>query len=272
MNPSPQDSIYQYQPSADSLSVDSVLQMSVEDRVEEVFPKLFNMQQVQNMDLSLVERQKPMDENVWVNIGLWVVVLAYLVLRRVLNVSFAKTVKFLVRIPAVNQTTFDKPSLSVQLALFVPCFAFFVFFVYVAWHNIVLFDYMLPPLSWWYIAVFLFVFTGGIFLLELLFSVLFDVSYMFEDYLTDQLLLFNAGNVVLLPFTLFYFYEEVNMFLYIGLAIVVVSTVLRWFRGSFIAYRQTFFSVFYIFVYLCSVKIIPFFLLVKWVFGQKIFF
>ncbi len=267
MNQFPQDSIVQHQQTIDSLLGHSVWQAPVDE--EKQYSHFFNVHQVQNIDLPLVKRQKPMAESVWINIGLWVVLLAYLVLRRALNVTFTKTVGFLVRIPAINQTTFDKPSLFVHLALFVPCFSFFVFFVYASWHNIVLFNYVLPPLSWWHIAILLFLFIAGIFLLEFLFSVLFDVSQMFEEYLTDQLLLFNASNIVLLPFTLFYFYDDVNIFLYIGLIVLAIFTVLRWFRGILIAYRKTFFSLFYIFVYLCSVKIIPLLLLIKWVFDQE---
>ncbi len=265
MNQRPLDSLNQYQLGIDSLSMDSLLMKSTDSLSELTYQHFFTTHKVQDVNLPMVERPKVLAESLWINIGLWTVLLAYLVLRSILNVNLSKTISFLIHIPAINDTTFEKPNLFVHLVLFVPCLSFFVFFAHAVLHNIMpSLGYTLPPLSWWQTAMAIVAFVGSIFILELLFSILFDVFHMFKEYLTDQLLVFNATNIILLPFTLFYFYDEANTFLYIGLGILIIFTLTRWLRGVLIARDKTFFSLFYIFVYLCSVKILPILLMSKW--------
>ncbi len=250
--------------SVDSLSMDSLLMQPVDTFSTVTYQHFFTTHRVQDVDLPMVDKPEVIAESLWINIGLWTVLLAYLVLRGILNVSLSKTIHFLAHIPAINDTSFKNPTLFVYSVLFVPCFLFFVFFTHMVLNNIASsLGYVLPSLSWWQTAMALFLFAGGMLFVEFLFSILFNASHMFKEYLTDQLLIFNTTNVILLPFTLFYFYNDVNIFLYIGLAILAVFTLVRWWRGVLITRDKTFFSLFYIFVYLCSVKILPFLLLTK---------
>lgn len=225
----------------------------------------FSTYAVEEQNLPLKERQKVEAEGVWINVGLWGVLFLYLVFLRILRLSPSRFINYIRRIPAIRDSSFDKPSFPVQVLLFMPGFAMASFLLYKLLQNTFLFTYnVMPSLSWFQSACVLFGITLIVSTMEWLLSLIFDVLSVFKAYITDQLLIFNIATISLAPFMLFYFYNQSNIFLYIGLSIAILFGILHWVRMLIIIRKKTFFSLFYIFVYLCGVKILPVLLIIKW--------
>lgn len=230
-------------------------------------PHWFVLHKPQDSSLPIRPRAQVEAENMWINIGLWSVLLFYLVTRFAFHTSVATVLKHVLHIPALNEASFDKPSLPFNMLMLLPSFTIFVLFVHALIGHLLLAYGVVVQILWWQTALALMSFVLITLLLEYLVAFFFDSVHMFTDYITDQLLIFNVSAVLLWPLMVFYFYNAMDIFLYVATGVVAIFSLWRWLRAALIAFHKTFFSPFYIFIYLCSLKILPLLLFLKWVIG-----
>jgi hypothetical protein len=106
---------------------------------------------------------------------------------------------------------------------------------------------------YWGIKVFLIRMLGNI----------FRTSLTTREYLVNIMVFNMVSGLNLLPFLVLIVYLESPLFLYSGLIIIALLIVLRFIRGFMIGINLTKFSYLYLFVYLCSLEILPLIVLLR---------
>lgn len=79
-----------------------------------------------------------------------------------------------------------------------------------------------------------------------------------------NILVFNhMSGVILFPVVVTALYMQSLLLLYVGLALVVVTLILRWLRIFSIGFTNMRYTIFYLFLYLCTLEILPLLLIIK---------
>lgn len=111
---------------------------------------------------------------------------------------------------------------------------------------------------------------GGVFLFYLLKFMLFNmIGFIFRskneasDYLLNIYIYGQIAGIVLLPLILLVSYVHSVLFIYIGSALISLLYVYRLYRGVSIITSNVKVSIYYIFLYLCTLEILPFIVLIK---------
>lgn len=94
-------------------------------------------------------------------------------------------------------------------------------------------------------------------------GVVFKTPATTTMYLQNVLIVNISTGLVLLPLIVFVIYLKSFSFLYISLTIFILSFVFLLVRGFFIGLTLTKFSYVFLFVYLCSLEILPLIIMVK---------
>lgn len=82
----------------------------------------------------------------------------------------------------------------------------------------------------------------------------------------QQLIYANVDNlmgIILIPVIFLVMYSKVNAFIYLGVFIVLIVHLFRWLQTFILGKTVSGFSVLHLFMYLCTLEIIPLLLLVK---------
>jgi Domain of unknown function (DUF4271) len=82
-------------------------------------------------------------------------------------------------------------------------------------------------------------------------------------YLLNELILNIITGLILIPILILVIYLKSILFLYISLALIILSFLFLFARGFMIGLSLTKFSYIFLFVYLCSLEILPLIILVK---------
>lgn len=99
-----------------------------------------------------------------------------------------------------------------------------------------------------------------------IFATIFQVQKEAGDYRMSVFLFCNALGLFMLPVVLcLTFIKQVSpeVFIYTGLAIIIAFVCVRMIRGIFIGLNSSRISKFYLFMYLCTLEILPFIMLTK---------
>jgi hypothetical protein len=88
-------------------------------------------------------------------------------------------------------------------------------------------------------------------------SIIFNTSKTFEIYFSDHLFLLGLSSLIQAPLLVIYIYSENTLFLWLSFHILLLLWFFRLFRSSIIGFKHSSFSKFYIFLYLCSLEILP---------------
>lgn len=83
------------------------------------------------------------------------------------------------------------------------------------------------------------------------------------EYQINDLIFFQVLGVVLLPIVLFYSYLHTLNLLYIATSIMFLWYIYKLLRDLFIGITHSKFSLFYLFLYFCTVEILPLLVLIK---------
>lgn len=85
-----------------------------------------------------------------------------------------------------------------------------------------------------------------------------------SDEILTQLFIFNLiSGIAVLPFITLYYYSEIAIFLIIGIAIWSFIQIYRFIRLFVIGFSYSIFSGLHLFLYLCTLEIVPIVILIK---------
>jgi len=104
-------------------------------------------------------------------------------------------------------------------------------------------------------------------LLEYLISIIFNSQKTFQLYFSDHLFLLGVSSFIQAPLLVIYIYSQKEVFLVFAITILSLLWIFRLFRGLIIGFKHTSFSKFYIFLYLCSLEILPLIIALKMVYN-----
>lgn len=96
-----------------------------------------------------------------------------------------------------------------------------------------------------------------------LLGTIFKTSSTTHDYLLNLLIFSIIDGILLLPLLVFIVYLKSIILLYIALSTCVFLFLFRFLRGFFIGLTLTKFSYLFLFVYLCSLEMLPLLILIK---------
>jgi len=112
--------------------------------------------------------------------------------------------------------------------------------------------------------------TAGVLLFYLLKMGLYNISgFIFKsiketsDYILNIYIFGQVTGVLLLPLIVLITYINTGIVLYLGLIIISMAYIYRLFRGVMITVSNVKISAYYIFLYLCTLEILPLLLLTK---------
>jgi len=112
------------------------------------------------------------------------------------------------------------------------------------------------------VASLLIYWTGKILLVRLL-GIIFKTYQATNEYLLNILILIIVTGIVLLPLLVLTIYLKSIFLLYICLIIFILLFLFRFIRGFIIGFSVSRFSYMLLFVYLCSLEILPVIILAK---------
>jgi len=107
-----------------------------------------------------------------------------------------------------------------------------------------------------------------LFLMNLL-SVVFKTEITNHAYLLNIFLSISLIGIVLLPVLVFAVYLKSGALLISAGTIIFISAVIRLFKGFLIGLSLTRFSYFFLFVYLCTIELVPLLLLLKVILSES---
>jgi hypothetical protein len=122
-------------------------------------------------------------------------------------------------------------------------------------------------LYWLIIVILLAVITVKVALLQLL-GIIFKTREATNSYLLNLLIFALLSGPVLLIAIIFIVYLKSVVILYITIAMVMLLFVFRFLRGFFIGMALRKFSYLFLFVYLCTLEILPLLVLIKFMLNQ----
>lgn len=94
-------------------------------------------------------------------------------------------------------------------------------------------------------------------------GILFETQSISTLYLLDHFLFYITEGIVLFPVLILYVYSGFAMFLYIAVILLVALLLFRLKRAFVLGLDCTNYSLHYLFLYLCTLEVMPIFLLYK---------
>jgi hypothetical protein len=130
--------------------------------------------------------------------------------------------------------------------------------------HLIHYDIILYQSFWIFIALILF-FVFKIILINLI-GMIFQTAKETYEYLTNYIIFLMVLGFSLFPFVFFQEYATPvisNLFLYVVMVIFVIISIYRIIRGFLIGLKSERYNLYYLFLYLCTVEILPFMVSVK---------
>ncbi len=188
--------------------------------------------------------------------------LVYLIIMKfITGIKFGEFFSGLLKIQSIDEVGFENKSrvsayVLAPISLFV--YGFYCFFIL---NN----SYLQLSLDYLFLIfisiIFLLFFIK--FLIEKTISIVFNTQKTFKLYFIDHLYILGISSLIQLPLIIFYFYSGYQIFLWAAFIVLILFWLYRLLRGITIGLMQTRFSRLYIFLYLCSLEILPLIIVVK---------
>lgn len=197
----------------------------------------------------------------WFSFGVLILILYVAIMRLLARVDISDTFNGLLKIQSIDEVGFENKSkllAFILLPLSVFVYAFYLSYIinplYLHWH----FDYLFLLFGLAIVVLFILKIV-----LEKSISLIFYTPKTFSLYLMDHLFVLGVSSMLQAPLLLLYVYSGVKIFLWIAFFVLGLFWLFRLFRGVSIGLMQTRFSRFYIFLYLCSLEIVPLLIVIK---------
>lgn len=182
-------------------------------------------------------------------------IIYFILIKFLLNINIIEGIKGLLKIEVLDDVSFEKTNRS--LALFLSPYAIIVYGYYLY--------FLVNPLYLSMQLDLLFLVFSGIVLLlflfkkmlELFISFVFSTLDTFVAYLLDHLFLLGVGSIIQLILLVLYTYSQIKLILWISIGFLFIFFIFRLIRSFIIGFRLTSFSKSYLFLYLCSLEILP---------------
>lgn len=191
----------------------------------------------------------------WLSLVFIGAVIYFIIIRFIFNINLVEGLKGLLKIEVLDDVGFEKSHHS--LAFFLSPFAVLVYSYYL--YFIVNPQYLKIELD--YLFLVFAIIIPVIFIvkkmLEFLISFIFNTYLSFKAYLLDHLYLLGIGSVIQLILILLYTYSQLKIILWVSIGVLIIFFILRLIRSFIIGYSLTPFSKSFLFLYLCSLEILP---------------
>lgn len=198
----------------------------------------------------------------WLSLVFILAAVYFIIIKFIFNINFTEGLKGLFKIEVLDDVGFEKTHRV--FAFFFSPFSIIVYAYYL--YFLINTHYLKLNLDYLF-AVFA-AFLLGTFLLkkiiELLIAFVFNTLSALKAYILDQLYLLGIGSIIQLILLLFFSYSQLNFILWISLGIMIIFFIYRLIRSFLIGYQLTSFSKSYLFLYLCSLEILPLIWIFKW--------
>ncbi len=199
----------------------------------------------------------------WLSLLFLGAIIYFILIKFLLNIHILDGLKGLLKIEVLDEVGFEKTNRI--LALFLSPFGIIVY----AWYGYFIINQIYVKLEFDHLFflfsilfILLFVFKK---LVEYLIAIVFNTQKAFTAYLMDHLFLLGFSSVFQLIFIVFYTYSQEIIFLWSAYAILIIFFIYRLVRSFIIGFRLIAFSKSYLFLYLCSLEILPIIWILKWV-------
>lgn len=199
----------------------------------------------------------------WLSLIFLGTLIYFILIKFILNIHLMDGLKGLFKIEVLDEVGFEKTNRI--LALFLAPFGIIVY----AWYSFFILNpfYITLELDYLFLLFSIFFALSFVFkkLVEYLIAVVFNTQKAFKAYLMDHLFLLGVSSVLQLIFIVFYTYSQEAIFLWSAYAVLIIFFIYRLTRSFIIGFRLTAFYKSYLFLYLCSLEILPIIWIIKWV-------
>lgn len=203
----------------------------------------------------------------WLSLTFLGIVIYLVLVRFLFNFNFSEAFKGLFKIESLDQVSFEKLTQNTGYILAPISSIVYAYYVY----FFINMEYLLLDLDYLFL-VFAFIISILFILkyfIEKTASLVFSSRKTFQSYFSDHLYMLGISGLFQLPFIVIYAYSQITFFLWISLGMLVGFWLFRLFRGVIIGYNQSQFSKSYIFLYLCSLEILPILWACKWLINNQ---
>ncbi|NPD46664.1 MULTISPECIES: DUF4271 domain-containing protein [unclassified Lentimicrobium] len=203
----------------------------------------------------------------WLSLTFLGIVIYLIVVRFLFNFNFSEAFKGLFKIESLDQVSFEKLTQNTGYILTPISSIVYAYYVYFFINP----NYLQLDLDYLFL-VFAFIISVLFILkvfLEKIISLLFNSRKTFQSYFSDHLYMLGISGLFQLPFIVIFVYSQMVFFLWFSLAILLLFWLFRLLRGVIIGYNQSQFSKSYIFLYLCSLEILPILWACKWLINNQ---
>jgi hypothetical protein len=172
----------------------------------------------------------------------------------------------------VKESAANSPGFLISFFLFINYLVTFSLFIFL------LLQYMVPESIDDYPNNFLILYIAAIIVVFYLFRLVFihTNGFLFKTYFISkqQLSIYvnvdNLMGIILIPILLLLMYTNNKPFIYAGIIVVLLIHLFRWLQTFILGKSVQGFSVFHLFMYLCTLEIIPLLVLMKLLKGSLI--
>ena len=199
----------------------------------------------------------------WLSLVLLGLICYFILVKYLFSFEMSDVFRGIFKIEVLDDVSFDKTNLNSILALApvsIFIYSYYLYFFLNPLYFKIELDYLFILFS---LAVFLIFLLKKI--LEFFVAIIFNTQKSFSSYLFDHLYIQSSSALLQLPFLIAYIYSQLSVFLWISIGLMLVFWLYRLFRSVVIGYSQTLFSKSYLFLYLCSLEILPIFWVLKWI-------
>lgn len=203
----------------------------------------------------------------WLSLVFLGIVIYLIIVRFLFNFHFSEAFKGLLKIESLDQVSFEKLSQNTGYILAPISSVVYAYYVYFFINP----EYLrldLDSLFLVFAFIISIIFVLKIFV-ERILSLIFSSTKTYQSYFSDHLYMIGISGLIQLPFIVIYVYSQIAFFLWLSLGILVLFWLFRLFRGVIIGYNQSRFSKSYIFLYLCSLEILPILWACKWLINNQ---
>ncbi len=199
----------------------------------------------------------------WLSLLFLGAIIYFILIKFLLNIHFLDGLKGLLKIEVLDEVGFEKTNRI--LALFLAPYGIIVY----AWYSYFILNHIFLRLEFDYLFFIFSILFTLVFafkkLVEYLIAVVFNTKKAYKAYLMDHLFLLGISSVFQLILIVFYTYSQESIFLWSAYAILIIFFIYRLVRSFIIGFRLIEFSKSYLFLYLCSLEILPIIWILRWV-------
>lgn len=249
-------------------SIQADLPIAKEDTIQNVITKsLFDAKPVVEEFTAEIEIENYIYFPDWLTLVFLAIILYLVVGRFIFNVNFLESLKGLLKIESLDEVGFDKINQRTAYVLSPISAIIYAYYLYFFINPNYLFldlDYLFLVFS---LSIVLLFFAKSI--IEYSIATIFHSQKTYRVFFNDHLFILSISSLVQVPFIILFSYNQEVIFIWISIILLIAFLILRMLRGFIIGYQQTQFSKSYIFLYLCSLEILPIIWAWKWVLNNQ---